>query len=1250
MKCNRTLSLQEKSGAGGSPHGMNAPGVASPSPLNGERAGVRGGNGLVLAKFQDSSGITTPHPQSLSPLRGEGGRANSQRGVALILTLIMLAIITIVTVVFLATASRNRQSTTVRIDQTASEFATETAAQHAQGKIIERVMRETNLLAFDFFVSRPIGYGLQIDNGLWVPVNDDVIPRVHNASNTVNVFLNLNRNPFFDDPGDGTNRPFGDPIWLGILDRPWFPHSRTNRFVARYAYLVQPIGKSLDLNTIHNDTSPNAGYGYMRNQGFGPWELNLGAFFHELDPFVWDYDYDYRRTPGRPEARGRALADARSIVNYRHGWPTTPIPFDARSFSQVYPDALFRNFPLGEFDVYADGNNGYLLGQNISLFDDDTPLKALRWPGADTTNHFFHIQELFDKADVRSNKVTVDFYSNLTSYITRQLAPGETNGSGYYKLLAQLGTQTGSDVNEKINLNWADFHAGLGYSPTNFVGWDSSPALALAFFTNVAERIFLAQSNEFNPSTNLLIRSILEIPVYPTNRYSSGIHRILQLAANIFDAANTNLYPSVFRPLFGPGPIPGVNYIVGYTNDNRTNTLQTWLNSNTNGIPLVVGAKKGFPNFNEFFMQAEFLVARKVEVTRSATNLPPDGTNMMYTLSLSNRFGVELWNSYKKEYPRGVTITISNFTVATLTNEFGYILQTNSPSLSMTNIPAGRWPGRDNALSFVVPILTTNTFLPNSMYRFVTPPNTFVPISANDYERNLGFPVPHWYLTLSNRMTCLISEGNRIVDFVLLNDDLTVNLSRELLSGQEPYPSGTPNTIVGVWNTNRTAANGPTDGILQQINISAGDTYYQLPAQYWTAYSSSGVKNENDKLLAISNFRDFLKLPPNPGDPTPRPNSSLKMQAPFNPAAKLIVLSVWQVNDPLVHYHPGDLRYEPPTNHFFLPSQPATNIAPATMGSMNVRYSPWLGRPASGTYPEPSDLRIKDSGVVTSDDWHFPSNKLATIGLLGRVHRGTPWQTVYVKSFEVPPGQSDPWYPESKDTASITVNNVTRTISRTHPTNDWKLLDMFTTSLDERTSTGLVSINQTNMETWSALLSGVLVLSNNLAGPQLNDTRTYEELLIEPSGGVTNGFYQIWTNIHRYQLTKGLPRPGGVPLPLQGVGELIQKVPELTTQSPFLHLDPQASGNPQLTHGLDDFAYEQIPQQILSLLRIGDSRFVIYAYGQALKPQHIDPATGVVDNYQVSAEFATRTVLRLEGDPRGRVRAVVESYNILPPD
>src|SRR6185295_656111 len=67
----------------------------------------------------------------------------------------------------------------------------------------------------------------------------------------------------------------GDPEWIGELEHPDQPHGETNRFVGRYAYLVLPAGKSLDLNFIHNQLNPNASRnlnpqqpnpnGYMRN-------------------------------------------------------------------------------------------------------------------------------------------------------------------------------------------------------------------------------------------------------------------------------------------------------------------------------------------------------------------------------------------------------------------------------------------------------------------------------------------------------------------------------------------------------------------------------------------------------------------------------------------------------------------------------------------------------------------------------------------------------------------------------------------------------------------------------------------------------------------------------------------------------------------------------------------------------------------------------------------------------------------------
>lgn len=467
---------------------------------------------------------------------------SSQRGVALVLTLIMLAIITVVTVVFLATARRNRISTTVRSDQIAAEHAAEDAYQRASAEITERILRETNLLAMDFLVSQP---GTNLGDVLYSTVtrrpSHTLTPMVTNSGRSIDVYLDLNRNREFDPgvPVAAGNTAItngyrhGDPVWIGILDKPWLRHAPNNRFIARMAYVVLPTGTSLDLNTIHNDTSPNPGYGFLRNQGFGPWELNLAAFLNELSPVDWTYQYG---PVAKPQALGTAFADARSLLNYRHGWPTNPpanpIPSDAKRLAQVFIYAP-PNFPPVSIDAYSDGNNGTVLGRDPFLLDDDTPLKPSRWAGADTGTHFFHLQELFDRADFsgRSNKVTSDFYYRLVNAISN-------NPSVYYRLTAQLGTDSGDELRDRINLNYADEHAnipGTNYSATNFVAWDSSPTLAVAFFTNVAQRIFLAQSNEFNNlSTNQIpIRSITEIPIAPTNMYSTAIHRILQEASTL---------------------------------------------------------------------------------------------------------------------------------------------------------------------------------------------------------------------------------------------------------------------------------------------------------------------------------------------------------------------------------------------------------------------------------------------------------------------------------------------------------------------------------------------------------------------------------------------------------------------------------------------------------------------------------------------------------------------------------------------
>src|ERR1017187_1052710 len=60
------------------------------------------------------------------------------------------------------------------------------------------------------------------------------------------------------------------------------------------------------------------------------------------------------------------------------------------------------------------------------------------------------------------------------------------------------------------------------------------------FFTNVASRLLTSQLNI----------NLTQIQIYPTNQYTPAVHRLLQVAANVYDATSTNFYPSFFRPLF----------------------------------------------------------------------------------------------------------------------------------------------------------------------------------------------------------------------------------------------------------------------------------------------------------------------------------------------------------------------------------------------------------------------------------------------------------------------------------------------------------------------------------------------------------------------------------------------------------------------------------------------------------------------------------------------------------------------------
>src|SRR5690606_5482616 len=104
----------------------------------------------------------------------------------------------------------------------------------------------------------------------------------------------------------------------------------------------------------------------------------------------------------------------------------------------------------------------------------------------------------------------------------------------------------------------------------------------------------------------------------------------------------------------------------------------------------------------------------------------------------------------------------------------------------------------------------------------------------------------------------------------------------------------------------------------------------------------------------------------------------------------------------------------------------------------------------------------------------------ANIGELGRIHRGTPWQTLYLKSIytlqNTPNGVTAVPLPGTHPTEwKKWAGSV-----GTHPMHDWKLLDVFTTAAHENATRGLLSVNQTNRAAWSAVLSGVIVATNTV--------------------------------------------------------------------------------------------------------------------------------------------------------------------------
>jgi hypothetical protein len=254
---------------------------------------------------------------------------------------------------------------------------------------------------------------------------------------------------------------------------------------------------------------------------------------------------------------------------------------------------------------------------------------------------------------------------------------------------------------------------------------------------------------------------------------------------------------------------------------------------------------------------------------------------------------------------------------------------------------------------------------------------------------------------------------------------------------------------------------------------------------------------------------------------------------------------------------------------------------------VNGRYEPWGGNPAGGRQrPTEVDLTVKDPLVLRSDYWDFPTNLLSDLASIGQVHRGTPWQTVYLKSSGI--SNYPIWFSKwltwtGNGQLAPNWNGVYLGYSDafyTQPTNDWRLASLVVSLLNTNEPRNLASVNQPGVPAWRGLLDGMTVLTNSTSGQ-------FDPIIVSsnsPQAAIVAAALD----------TARASRPGQV---FHDVAEIMAP-PELSLASPWLN----TNGAYQLNSTMNDAACEALPSQLLPLLR-PDSTSTVSQNGGILQVQ-----------------------------------------------
>jgi len=511
----------------------------------------------------------------------------------------------------------------------------------------------------------------------------------------------------------------------------------------------------------------------------------------------------------------------------------------------------------------------------------------------------------------------------------------------------------------------------------------------------------------------------------------------------------------------------------------------------------------------------------------------------------------------------------------------------------------------------VVPLNTTVTALPPAAYVYnePNPPNTsfLAPFPSPCLDTGIR-PLPHFGLTISNRLQVAIIDysagagAGHIVDYVQLGD---LNSSRDLaaeIQAVDPY---------GFFDTNE--VDGGTIGVLNQIFASRTGQTFTGQSVVGSGWTTTPYPNRTDEMAFFSAFFSNNSMYNIGG--TNFINTLTNMEAPYTPTITAVQEVSWQVNDPLIHSFASDLGPRIVTG--------SITTWPDSVGKSNQRYLPWGQRLFTiGIDPNPCNLAFKDPAVRSSDNWNFPSNQTLNAAWLGRIHRGTPWQTLYLKSTNILDYTKPPvsglatWTVWTGDPADDATNMA--------PVRDWHLVSYLASLISTNDLVSQFSVNEPDPNTWLALLDGMTALTNDLSDAAarfvaFGAAPHFDTIVISsnsPQAGIIASAIQ----------TGRSAQPGRL---FTDVGDLFSVLP-LTEQSPFLNW----LANVQRTNAISDEAFETIAAQLLPHLRADSIGSLASSNGRLLHFTGYDDHTYII---QASSDLINWTVISTNAPDRGTI-------------